>query len=96
MFNPVHKIKKFVKNPDGSSYWYEDIIHGWLATGFKDKFNREIFEGDKVQYWVDYEPIIEIIKFDDGEFFLDDCEKSLNNFYSDELAVVGHITEDEK
>ena len=85
-----------MKNPDGSSYWYADTIHGWLATGFKDKFNREIFEGDKVQYWVDYESIIEIIKFDDGEFFLDDCEKSLNDFYSDELAVVGHITEDEQ
>ena len=96
MFNPVHKIKKFVKNPDGSSYWYEDTIHGWLVTGLIDCNGREIIEGDKALVAdSEYGEIETVVEFRDSQFVVFD-DYPLSAVEALDITVVGHISEDEQ
>lgn len=97
MNNPVHKVKRWVTYDDGREpHWTDDTAVGWLATGVIDKNGVEIHEGNIVRYWVGDEEIKCEVEFGEGAFLLFEDGvflKSLEEFYGDELEIIGHIAE---
>lgn len=97
MNNPVHKVKRWVTYDDGREpHWTDDTAVGWLATGVIDKNGVEIYEGHIVRRWVHDLEIKAVVGYSGGICYLVEGRvpyHSLEDFYGDELEVIGHIAE---
>ena len=101
MNNPVHKVKRLVVAKDGTRHWVEEEIVGWLSTGIVDANGREIFEGDKLRYLAKVNEIFEgAVQLKDSEFVVDGITfieyLSLSAMRSNQMEIIGHVTEDEE
>ena len=94
--------------PNGNLMWveYGNLVGGVYmknhvlvkSTEFKDIEGKEIYEGDIIRYWDNFDERYElaIIKFDKGSFIMANDRINWNiglTYENDEIKIVGNIYE---